>query len=225
MDYEDKSAPALRSLQPFGSQSGWLGVFLRDIENGDASAGQFAREMQLTGIKGAFIAGLYRGSPADLAGLMAGDYVIAVASTQIGGAAQLTQTIASLSAGTKTDITVLRLGEPKNVMVAIGQRDASDAMVRPENLWPGFTIVDVTGEIGGNDRIPATARGVGVASVTDVKSPAGRAGLKSGDLIVEVNGAAVETVMDFYTALSTSGGKNPTLAIVRAGSEITLRLQ
>jgi serine protease Do len=198
---------------------------LRDIQNGNTSAWQFAEEMQLTGIKGAFIAGVYRGSPADSAGLVAGDYVTAVASTQIGSAAQLTETIASLSAGTKTDFTVLRLGKTKNLLVTIGQRDAGDAVVRPENLWPGITVEDLTTEIRGKGQIPPTVGGVVVASVTDARSPGARAGLKPGDLIIGANGVNIETIMDFYRALDTADGKNTTLAVFRAGSEITVGLQ
>src|SRR5208283_705536 len=93
-------------------QYGWLGALIGDIQD-SAAYPKLARDMQVEGMKGAFILDLYKGSPADRAGLRPGDYVTAIGSTPVADANQLTQVIGSMEAGSTSSLTVIRYGEQR----------------------------------------------------------------------------------------------------------------
>ncbi len=223
-DYEQKAVAVLKEFQPFRRGSS-LGVFFHDIRFIDPSE-QLAEQMHLPTINGAFILGIYKGSPADTAGLMAGDFVTAVGSVPIESSGDLVNAVGSLAPGTTTSITVVRLGEEKTLSMTIGESDArdKDPAVQPKNLWPGFTVSSITEKLRAATGTPEDTHGVAVVSITDETSPAALAGLKVNDIITTTNGIRVETVMDFYRALNATGGRSATLEISRGSARITLAL-
>jgi C-terminal processing protease CtpA/Prc len=215
VDYEDKAAQVLKGFQPF--LVSWLGVFDVDVQ-GKSTYRRVALDMNLTGVKGVLILGLHRGSPADKAGLMPGDFITAVGSTQIGNAAQFIKVIRSLDPGTKTSVSVLRLGEPLTLSATIGELDIRNAA--SQNYWPGFTVTKVSEKADASGNV----EGVAVAAIIDEKSPAAVAGLKPGDDIKAVNAIRIRTLRDFYKALNANGGRSASLVITREGKEVTLDL-
>jgi len=205
-------------------QYGWLGALIGDIQDTDTYP-QLARDMRVEGRKGAFVLDLYKGSPADRAGLKPGDYVTAVDSTPISDANQLTQVIGSLKVGRTAAVTIIRLGEQKSLSVTIGERDAKDEVAQGKNLWPGMTVVNINDQIRQEAGIPGNIRGVVVASLVSQDTPAAVAGLRPGDVITAVNGTSVRNMMDFYRALNEGSGKSATFQIVREGTEVTIGLK
>jgi S1-C subfamily serine protease len=177
------------------------------------------------GTKGAFVLDLYKGSPADRAGLKPGDYVTAVGSTPITDANQLTQVIGSLEAGKTSSLTVIRFAEQKNLSVTIGERDDKDQVAQGKNLWPGMTVVNINDQIRQEASIPGNLRGVVVGSLVNQDTPAAIAGFRPGDVITAVNGKSVRNMMDFYRALNEGSGRNAAFQIVRDGTEVTIGLQ
>lgn len=214
VDYEDKAARVLKGFSPFISS--WLGVSLGGPLGND-SYQRLAKEMNLASA-GALIVGLNKGSPADRAGLMPGDFVTAFGSTPIENAAQFTRVIRSADPGMKANITLLRLGKPMTLSVIIGELDARDTT--GQNFWPGFTVTKVSEKT----RASGNVGDVAVATIMGKKSPAAVAGLKPGDNIKAVNGIRVKTLEDFYKALNANGGRNASLVISREGKEVTLDL-
>lgn len=205
-------------------QYGWLGALIGDIQD-ESAYPQLAKDMKLDGIKGAFILDLYKGSPADKAGLRPGDYVTAVGSTAIVDANQLTQVVGSMAAGKTSRMSIIRFGEQKTLSVKVGERDAKDTVAQGKNLWPGMTVVNIDDQIRQEARIPRSVRGVVVGSLVNQDTPASIAGFRPGDVITAVNGKAVRNMMDFYRALNEGSGSNASFKIVRDGTEITVGLQ
>ena len=176
-------------------------------------------------MKGAFVLDLYKGSPADRAGLKPGDYVTAVGTTSILDANQLTQVIGSLEAGRTSRLTVFRFGEQKSLAVTIGERDDKDQVAQGKNLWPGMTVVNLSDQIRQEAGIPQSLRGVVVGSLVNQDTPAAIAGFRPGDVITAVNGKSVSNMMDFFRALNEDSGKSASFQIVRDGTEVTIGLQ
>ena len=201
---------------------GWLGAMIGNIQGAGGDT-QLAQDMKLSGVKGAFVFGLYKGSPADKAGLKPGDYVTMVGTTPIAEASQLTQVIGSLPAGASTNLTVIRLGASKTLSATIGERDAKDQVAQGGNLWPGMNIVSLTDQIRQQAGVAQNLRGVVVAELSDQSSPASVAGFQPGDVITAVNGKTVQNMMDFYRALNDATG-HATFHIVRNGTDMTFNL-
>jgi serine protease Do len=205
-------------------QYGWLGALIGDIQDA-ATYPQLASDMKVQGMKGAFVLDLYKGSPADKAGLKPGDYVTSVGSTPVTDANQLTQVIGSLEAGRTSSLTVIRFGEQKNLSVTIGERDAKDQVAQGKNLWPGMTVVNIDDQIRQEASIPQNVRGVVVGSLVNQDTPAAVAGFRPGDVITAVNGKSVRNMLDFYRALNDGSGRNASFQIVRDGTEVTIGMQ
>jgi len=202
-------------------QYGWLGALIGDVQD-SSTYPDLARDMKVDGVKGALVLGLYKGSPADRAGLKPGDYVTAVGSTPVSDANQLTQAIGSIEAGRSTSLSVIRLGEQKTLTATIGERDAKDQVAQAKNLWPGMTVVDLTDQVRQDAGIPAGVKGVVVGSLVNQDTPAAIAGFRPGDVITAVNGKTVRNMMDFYRALNEN--RNASFQIVRDATEITIGL-
>ncbi len=205
-------------------QYGWLGALIGDIQD-NTTYPKVARDMKVEGLKGAFVLDLYKGSPADRAGLRPGDYVTAVGATPITDANQLTQVIGSLEAGRTAGVTVVRFGEQRNLTVTIGERDARDQVAQGKNLWPGMTVVNLDDRIRQEANIPQNLRGVVVGSLVNQDTPAAVAGFRPGDVITAVNGKSVTNMMDFFRALNEGAGASASFQIVRDGTEVTIGLQ
>jgi serine protease Do len=204
-------------------QYGWLGAMIGDIQD-NSTYPQLAKDMKVEGVKGAFLLDLYKGSPADRAGLKPGDYVTVVGSTPVSDANQFTQVIGALEAGSSARLTVICFGEQKSLTVRIGERDDKDRVAQGRNLWPGMTVVNIDDQVRREASIPKNLHGVVVGLLVNQDTPAAIVGFRPGDVITEVNGTSVRNMMDFYRALDSSSGRNTSFQIVRDGTEVTIGL-
>lgn len=115
-----------------GGDPGWLGVELRD---GDAGRG-------VTVVK------VLRGSPADLAGIEAGDEIVQVGELRVGSPAALRETIAAHRAGERLPIALLRRGATRLFAVELAARPDLETMIAQNVLGapaPPLPVKAVTG--------------------------------------------------------------------------------
>jgi len=95
---------------------GWIGVEIREITP------ELVEAAGLGTAKGAFVAGVLRGGPADQAGVKPGDVLVAVEGKPITNPNEVLNQIAALAPGTQARLTVRRRGETLDATVAIGRR-------------------------------------------------------------------------------------------------------
>jgi serine protease DegS/serine protease DegQ len=95
---------------------GWIGVEVQDIT--PALAGSF----KLPGTRGALIAGVLRGGPADRAGIKPGDVLLEVEGKPIADPTGMLNLIASLEPGSSARMKLHRKGEAVDVGVTVGRR-------------------------------------------------------------------------------------------------------
>ncbi|HVA46923.1 MAG TPA: trypsin-like peptidase domain-containing protein [Pirellulales bacterium] len=101
---------------------GWLGVQLQEIPP------EVAKEFQLKGRAGAFVAGVLRGSPAEAAGIEPGDLIVEFNGQKIPSNMELPILVASTQPGTSVKVTALREGKERELSVKITER--------PEEVTP-----------------------------------------------------------------------------------------
>jgi serine protease Do len=202
-------------------QYGWLGVQIADIQDAGTYP-SFAADLKVQGIRGAVIMGTYKGSPADNAGLLPGDYITRVDNADIQDSGSLTQVVSGLAAGKTYTFSFLRYGERKTLPVKIGLRDDQDKVAQEKNLWPGMTVIDLNDQVRQEANIPLSATGVAVGYIPSQNTPAAVAGLETGDLITGINGATVRNMMDYYRALNDPSRRQVTFHILREGTEISV---
>jgi serine protease Do len=201
---------------------GWLGVSIGDLSS-QAMPG-VAEDLKLQGKQGAFVYNVYKGSPADKAGVLPGDLVTKAGDTAIASSQQLTQVVARLKPGLDLALTVVRQGAEQKLTAKITARPAEDKVTQQPGLWPGLTVIQMTDSIRSRLGAPQGLQGLVVANVDD-QGIAGAAGLRSGDVLTEVNGTKLGNVADFYRTLNDSKNKELAFKVNRQGREATVTLQ
>jgi len=201
---------------------GWLGVSITDVSQ-QALPG-VAEELKLQGKNGSFIINVYKDSPADKGGLLPGDYVTKVGESAITNTQQLTEIVARLRPGSDLPVSVIRQGTEQKLTVRITERPDEDKVQAQEGQWPGMSVLPVSDAIRTQLGLPQGSTGLVVASI-DQRSAAGVAGVRSGDLVTQLNGAKVQTMADFYRALNESRGRQVSLSVQRQGREATITFE
>ncbi len=222
------AAPVATPVVPGGAPAGWLGVTLgtTDLlqpdpppdEEPSAAPGEPGPEGAV--ITGAVITGIVKDSPADRAGLRAGDLVVRVGTATIAGPSDVQRAVASAPPGEWSELEILRGAQRRTVTVKIGARDDAQTL-ELRRAYVGITPVDVPAQLkeawGG-----AEDRGVLVGEVAPA-GPAARGGLRPGDLVLRVNGHAVGTPGELMQRVQLGGvGNTAEVEISRQGTLFTL---
>lgn len=162
---------------------GWLGVMIQQVTP------ELAEQFKLDRPIGALVGEVSPGSPADKAKIQAGDVIIAFAGKEITQMSMLPNLVAQTPVGQEAEVTLMRKGKKKTVTVKIAKLDEDEvAMAEPVNGMSkklGLTVQDLTPELAQALELEES-EGVIVANV-EPGSPAAEAGLRKGDLILEVN--------------------------------------
>jgi len=177
-----------------GSMSdGWLGVSLGDLDNETLEA------MNLSGKRGAMAYQVFLGSPAEKAGIRAGDFITAVDGREIRNSTMLTQAVGNTRPGDTAVFTVIRDGTSRNFTVRIEAR-TDELAADSKKLWPGVTVVPLTDQVRSSLRLDSNAQGLYVANITP-ETPAAIIGLQRGDRITHINETPVKDLLSFYKVL------------------------
>ncbi len=194
---------------------GMLGVSIQDVTR------ELAEQFHLPGNRGAIISQVNKGSPAEKAGMKAGDVVVRFNGRAVNAAAQLRNLVAATTPGSDANIVVIRNGNEKTLKVTIGKMSAeSIASTKPSrkvesqlaNL--GLTVQTLTADMA---RQLGVEEGAGVL-ITDVEdgSPAAMAELQAGDVILEADHQPVSNVAELQSILIKD--KEQILLLVRRKS-------
>jgi C-terminal processing protease CtpA/Prc len=181
------------------SAHAWLGVQLQNPTR------DVSRTMNLRTDRGALIAEVLDGSPADRAGLRDGDVVTGFNGRTVRNAADLTGMIQRAEPGSEVPITIVRNGGELRLSVRLG--DLSDRYPNrygteqtgagagnPPGAFLGVQLEGLTDQLGDYFGVE-DGEGALIASVVD-GSPAERAGLKAGDVITRINDRDVTSPAD-----------------------------
>ncbi len=202
---------------------GWLGVSIGDIQDSAIYPG-VAQDLKVQGLKGSLVLNTYKGSPAEKAGLLPGDYVLSADGIAIRNTDHLTQVVSAMVAGRTYQFELVRYGERMKLPVKIGQRDEKDEVAQYKNLWPGLQVLTISDDIRKEVVIDKGVDGVVVARLPSDDTPAAIAGLRVGDVITAINGKSVRTMMDFFKAINDRTSRNVTFTINRKNVEVTIGL-
>jgi serine protease Do len=179
---------------------GYLGVAPRDLDEG------LAQEFGLPDQNGALVDDVVPGSPADKAGLLAGDVILAVNGKAITGGENLSLTISQLEPGSGASLKLIRDGHAKTIDVTLGELPTdfaasddgssdSSANNSTDDTMDGLTVQDLDSEIRHELHAPDSLQG---ALITDVRpdSNFADAGLEVNDVLVGINHQSVTDADD-----------------------------
>ena len=103
---------------------GWIGIEAQDITP------ELAESFKLSKPQGSLIAGVLRDSPADIAGLKAGDVLLAINDKEVLDSSGMLNIIAALKPNDKAELKIARAAKEITVNVAVGKRPKPAATKR-----------------------------------------------------------------------------------------------
>ncbi len=177
---------------------------------------ELAEAMKLKGQPtGALVGEVAPRTPSEKAGLKTGDIITTVNGKKITDARELRLMIGSMAPGTKAQLQVNREGQtkmfelqlaemPAGVTTEGGPEASPEESAQPEKttVFAGVAVADITNEIRSALNLPKEIEGPVIAEI-DADSPAGKAGLREGDVIQEVNKQRVRNAKDLVAITKT----------------------
>jgi Do/DeqQ family serine protease len=194
---------------------GWLGIVIQDVT--DELASSFGvRERE-----GVLVSDVMKDGPGDAAGLRPGDVIVDVGGVKVREVPDLQRRVAGAAPGQTVALGVVRDRAPQRLSVRVGEMPAEDAAAEAETeAGPeGFGLQIEPLEPDGAERLGLPfSEGL---LVTDVATggPADRAGLRRGDVILEVDRKPVHDAPGLQKALGgVAAGQSVLIWIHRAGA-------
>jgi serine protease Do len=191
---------------------GWLGVMIQKVTP------DIAESLGLSDSKGALVADVVKDGPAAKAGIKQGDVIVEYDGKTVNESAELPLLVARTPVGKSVKVKVIRDKETLTMPVEIAELKEEEAVEArtgtEEDL--GMTVQTLTPELAENLGLERSQKGVVVTQV-EPGSPAGEAGLRRGDVILEVNRKPVRDVDGYKKALRAGGKGKSALFLVRRG--------
>ncbi|UCD94313.1 MAG: trypsin-like peptidase domain-containing protein [Candidatus Zixiibacteriota bacterium] len=186
---------------------GWLGIYLADVNE------KQAKEMRLGGIKGVFVQSVFEDSPAEQAGIKAGDILAEFNGEEIMDADHFSVLISTAPKNRDSKITMVRDGERIRTQARIVDRHEFqkthsaqfDEPGRPAG-WLGMELVTFSEDIArqiGSDYFP----GVFISRVSK-GSQSYKAGILPGSVITQVNNVEVKNLVDLKLVAENLEGES-----------------
>jgi len=196
-------------------QRGRLGVGIGDVSK------DVAESLGLGKPQGALVSNVEAGSPADKAGLEAGDIILKFDGKKIGKSSDLPRAVGGTKPGTASTVTVFRRGTTKDYPIMVGEFEAdktAQSKPTPEKAAApnatqllGLTVSDLTDALKKEFNLKG---GVRVDAVAD---PAMKAGIREGDVVVQVANTEVADVKAFTQVLLRIDKSKPISVLLRRG--------
>ncbi|MFT6101597.1 MAG: serine protease Do [Granulosicoccus sp.] len=168
---------------------GWLGVVIQDVSK------DLALSFGLKRPQGALIAQLDKKGPGQASGLRISDIILSFNDKAILRSSDLPHIVGRIKPGTAVPATVMRKGKEITLQVTVGSRTSpttQGSSSQAEKSRIGAAIEDLTDA----EREAVGSGGVVIVDVLP-NSPAAKAGLRKGDVIVQLGFEDIASVSNF----------------------------
>lgn len=170
----------------------WLGVMIQQITP------EIQDSLELETRKGALVGDVFKGSPANKAGLLRGDVIVRFNGEDVSSQRELPTMVAFLPVGQKVKVDFLRNGKEMTVEVTLDELK-EETVVAQESSGEvqeglGLSVQNITPEIA--KQLDLTSTDGVVVSDVNQSGKAAQAGIRRGDFFLEVNRTKVT---DFET--------------------------
>ena len=188
---------------------GQLGVMIGELTQ------ELADYFDIEASKGVVVSNVLKNSPAEKAGLKAGDIILKINGRDVESVGQLRNTVAMVAPGNQVELLIYRNGKEKTVTVNIAELSDSIAKAGVPELPSklGLTVEDLTEDTRRYYGLQSD-EGVAVSSV-DSNSYAFTAGIRPGTIILSVNQKKIGSAKEFGEALQASVKTKKVLLLIR----------
>jgi serine protease Do len=194
---------------------GFLGVSPQDLD--EELTAQFGAE------KGTIISEVSQDSPAERAGLKAGDVIVKINNTEVRDSRHLLLVIGQYKPGTEVTVEYLRDNKRETAKVKLAPRpENADTTETPKaggtdvGVLNGVGVGDITAQVRDQLQLPSRVQGAIITSV-DPESPSARQGLREGDIIMELDRRPVKNADEAVKLSEEIKGPRVLVRIYRNG--------
>jgi len=197
----------MKSLREKGKViRGYIGVAVQTLTPDLADALKLNPDLS-----GALVGEITPKSPAEKAGIKAGDVITSINGKKVEDARELRLMIGSMVPGAKVRLELDREGQKRNVDVDLVEMPAAKSEASPTPPSPpagqpeastvlgGVAIASIDEDVRQSLEIPNEVHGEVIAAI-DPDSAAAQAGLRAGDVIEEVNKEPINSANDLVVA-------------------------
>lgn len=204
---------------------GYMGVYIQDITS------DLKEKMGLKDTEGALIGDITKGGPADKAGLKAEDVIIAFDGKEVNDSDELRLIVSSTTVGKDVKVDVLREGEKKTFNLQVGELQETEETEDTQYYGYGsqgrgnrdqyqfnslgFSVGEITSDRARQYSLTDNS-GVVILQVQN-NSPAYKAGLSAGMVILEVEREEITNVNQFNTKIDSFKAGDKILFKVKSG--------
>jgi serine protease Do len=197
---------------------GWLGVEVQAITP------EMAASFGAKDLKGAIVANVVPGGPAQKAGFHQGDLVVAINGAAVNDSRELTRRVAALQAGATATFTVIREGSKQQLTAKVGVRKeqqiaSNDNPDQPTSMPAttaeamGLGLAAVTPDVRRAYNLGQDADGVVITKV-DPNSDAADKGVQPGDVIVSIANKPVHSPQEIKSRVADAKAQGRSAVLV-----------
>jgi serine protease Do len=187
---------------------GRIGVVIQNV------TAELAESFGLKTPTGAIVAQIEKDGPAAQSGLMEGDVITAVDGKKVESSSDLPVMISAITPGTKVKLSVIRDGQNKIVTITVGEAGTQAVPGQPGTVEASALGVKVQ-PLSDEEKEKAGTEGV---KVLDATGAAAKAGIRKGDIIVNINGRSIKDTATLSKVLEAK--KNLRILVQRGSSRI-----
>lgn len=206
---------------------GWLGVSIQEVTP------DLAKQFGMKESRGALVSEVIPDSPAAAAGIHSGDIITGFNGKLVDSPSALRNSVAEMPVGTTVKLDVLRNMKSMTLETKISEQPKDMAQVESgtaqsegtDTALSGVEVHNLTSDIMRQLGLHAGISGVVIIGV-EPGSAAGEAGVKEGDVIMEINRHTVHNIADFKRLTSKlSKNDSALLFINRQGQKLFVAIQ
>jgi len=225
------ASPIIEQVKSGGKvKRGWLGVMMQPNT-------KYAESMGAESDDGTMVVSVFKGSPAQKAGIMPGDIILEFDGKKITKDQKIPRLVAETPVGKKVDILLLSQGRKKTITLVLSEMDdKAESQVSKETKREagtlkskkilGMNLAEVDQTIRQGIKITDEITGLYVIEVAG-KSEAKKEGILKGDIISSINQTTISKIEEFEEVLAAAikaKRKSILLTINRRGSLFALQL-
>ncbi len=190
---------------------GWLGVSIQELTP------ELAKSLGLKEDKGALVAQVVPGGPAEKVGIEQGDVIVMFDGKEVSNSKDLPRIVASTPVGKAVTVKVSRNGKVMDREVKVGEMEEKVEVSKASSSHKplGITVQNLTPEIA--KELGVKKNGGVVVTGVEPGSPAADAGIQTGDVIQEINRKPVKNVEDFVQKVEKTKQNETVLLLIQRG--------
>ncbi len=210
---------------------GWLGVSIQEVTS------DLAEEFGVKDLKGALVSGVMKGSPADKAGIRQGDVILQYNGKIVEDTGHLRNMVSQTPIGEKVKVKLLRQKKEIDTEVVIAElpkkltesaprsREESPEHEVESSALAGLAVRELTPELAGRLGLDKQEKGV-VCVKVDADSRMYEAGVRPGDIILQINKKNIASLEDYKRVVSGIRPKDRVLLLIhRKGEDLFVTIR